>query len=62
MDNNFDRMVTYFEGDPPIKSYDPVITWSCKITKQIKNISQMPQYLWPPHLAGRCHTMRSSNP
>ena len=26
------RMVTYFDGIIPIKSHDPVITWSCDIT------------------------------
>ena len=26
-----DRVVTYYEGLPPLKSHDPLITWSCKI-------------------------------
>ena len=32
------RVVTYHEGLPPIKSHDPLITWSCKITWQTKFI------------------------
>ena len=32
------RGVTYHEGVPPIKSHDPLITWSCKITRQTKPI------------------------
>ena len=30
------RMVTYNEELPPINSYEPLITWSCKVTWQIK--------------------------
>ena len=28
------RVVTYHDGLPLIKSHDPLITWSCKITRQ----------------------------
>ena len=33
------RGVTYYEGVPPIKSHDPLITWSSEITWQTKNIT-----------------------
>ena len=33
------RMVTCHEGLSPIWSYDLLITWSCEVTRQIKNIS-----------------------
>ena len=32
------RMVTYIDGLLPIKPHDPLITWSCKIMWQTKNI------------------------
>ena len=32
MATNLGRMVTYLDGILPIKSHDPLITWSCKIT------------------------------
>ena len=52
-----DSLVTYIEGLLAIKSHDPAITQSCKITWQIKNISPLPQYLWPPNFSGSLHTM-----
>ena len=39
MATNFDRVVTYLERLPPIKSHDPLITWSCEMRWQIKNTS-----------------------
>ena len=27
-----DRMVTYSDGLSPLKSHEPLITWSCEIT------------------------------
>ena len=37
----------------PIKSYDSLITWSCKITWPTKFIiAPLPEWLWPPNLAG----------
>ena len=33
------KLVTYYEGLSPIKSHDPFITWSCKITWQTKFIT-----------------------
>ena len=38
------RVLTYHEGLPPVKTHNPLITWSCKITWQAKNIllSQCP--------------------
>ena len=38
------KVVTYLKGLPPIKSYEPLITWSLII-------SLLPQYLKPPNLA-----------
>ena len=37
---------------PTHKVNNPLITWSCKIAWQIKNIFPLPQCLWPPNLAG----------
>ena len=34
------RMVTYSEGFPPIKSHDPIATWSLEITGQTKTYPQ----------------------
>ena len=31
------RLLTYFKGLLSIKSHDPLITWSCEITRQTKN-------------------------
>ena len=46
------RMVMYLDELLLIKSHDPFITWSCKITWQTKIIiSPLPQCLWPPNLA-----------
>ena len=36
---NFDRMVTYLDGILPIKSHDPLITWSPEITWKTKAIT-----------------------
>ena len=48
------RMITYVDGFLPIKSHDPLITWSCKITWQTKIIiSSLLQWLWPPNVVGR---------
>ena len=38
MGTKLGRVVTYHEGIPPIKSRDPLITWSCEITRQTKTI------------------------
>ena len=46
------RMVAYLDKFHPIKSNDPLITWSCKITWQTKIvISPLPQCLWQSNLA-----------
>ena len=45
------RMVTYYEEHPPIKSHEPLITWSLKTTWQNKKIiSPLPDYLCPSNL------------
>ena len=47
------RMITYFDGLLPIKSFDPLITWPYEMTWQTKSIiSPIPQCLWPPNLVG----------
>ena len=57
------RMVTYLEGLLPIKLHDPLIACSYKITYQTKTIiSPLPQYLWPPNLAGLWLTSRGLFP
>ena len=54
------KMVIHYKKPQPIKSHNPLNTWSCEVTWQIKNIlSPLPQYLWPPNLAGWLHTMKS---
>ena len=46
------RMVAYLDRLHPIKSNDPLITWSCKITWQTKIIiSPLPQCLRQSNLA-----------
>ena len=46
------KVVTYYEGPPSAKSYDPLITWSSEITSQTKSsIPPLPQCPWPPNLA-----------
>ena len=54
------RMLTDHKGLQPIKSHDPLITWSCEITWQIEIISLLLQYLWPPNLARRWHSRKCS--
>ena len=47
------RMVIQLDSFLPIKSYGPIITWSCKIMWQNKTIiSPLPRCLWPPILPG----------
>ena len=46
-------VVTYYEGLPPIKAHGPLITWSCEITWQTKNIMiPLPEWPWTPNFAG----------
>ena len=46
------RMVASLDGLLPIKSHDPLITWSCEITRQAKTvISLLQECLWKPNLA-----------
>ena len=35
----YGKVVNYCEGLPPLESHDPLMTWSCEITWQIKNMS-----------------------
>ena len=41
-----------------LKLLDPLITWSCDITWQTRNVSPLPQWLWPQNLARWWFTMR----
>ena len=53
--------VTYLNELLPIKSRDPLITWSCKITRHTKIIiAPLQQCLWPPNLAGWQLTLTGS--
>ena len=46
------RVVTFNKELPSIKSEDPLIAWSYKVTRQIRYvISLLPQDLWPLNLA-----------
>ena len=42
------KRVVYIEELPSIKSQDPLITWSCKVRRQIKYV--IPQSLWSLNL------------
>ena len=44
------RVMTYHEGLPPIKSHEPLITWLSGITRQIHEITPLPEWLWLPNL------------
>ena len=45
MVTNFRKVATYDNGNPPMKSYDSLITWSREAMWQIENvISPLPQY------------------
>ena len=47
------RVATYHDGLQLIKSHDPLITWSCRITWQTKIIiSPLTKCLCPPNSAG----------
>ena len=57
------NVMTYHEALAPIKSPDPLITWSSKITLQTKTIMfQLPQYLWSPNVERRWLNLSSSYP
>ena len=54
------RVVTYYKGVAPIKSYDSLITWSFQITLQTRTIIYpLQQCLWPLNLAGWWLNMKS---
>ena len=56
MATKFYKVVTYIEGHLPIKSHDPLITPSCKITDKLKPKNKLKsptlQYIWPLNLTG----------
>ena len=33
------KVATYDEGVPPTMSYDPLVTWTCKTTRETQNIT-----------------------
>ena len=50
---NLSRWKLYVDVLQPIKSLDPLTTWSYEITRPTKTIiSPIPQRLWPPILVG----------
>ena len=52
MANNLVRVVLYNEELPSIMSQNILVTWFCKVTRQIKFvISLLPQDVWPLNLA-----------
>ena len=61
------RMMSFPSGPIAIKSHDPLITWSCKITWQTKTISPLPQCLWhlmaylKRHLSIKLHSLARSH-
>ena len=58
-----DRMVTYHEELPPVKSHDPLITLHYEIAWQYETIiSPLPHCVWPTKLVGCWHTLRGSIP
>ena len=57
------RVVTYPDELLPVKSYNRLAAWSCKITSLTKTIiSPIPQCLWLPNLKGWWLTLRGSYP
>ena len=52
--------VTYLEECLPVQSHGPLITWSCKIMSQVKIMSPLPQYMWPPNLGRVLSYLRGS--
>ena len=49
---NFDRIEMYSKEFSSIKSPDPLISWSCKVTSNILDVvSLLPQGLWTLNLA-----------
>ena len=49
---SFGRVTIYNEEFPSMKSPDPFIAWSCKVTKNtLAAVSQLPQGLWPLNLS-----------
>ena len=41
------QVVTYYDKLPPIKSHNSLNTWSGDVIRKIKNMSPLPQCLWP---------------
>ena len=52
MTTKLGRMGTYNEELSPIKSYDSLTMLPCKIIRETKNISPLPQCPWSPELIG----------
>lgn len=63
MATKFDRVEIHKKEAPSKKSQDALITWSCKVTRNIRCVvSLISQSLWPPKFARWRLTMRSLNP
>ena len=58
------QVLTYHKGVLLIKSYDPLIMWSCQITRQTKTIiSPQPHCIWSQNVGGWwLPLMNSHNP
>ena len=57
------RVGIYNQKLPSINSHNPLITWSCKVTWNIRSvISSIQRGLWPPNMARWWLTMRSFQP
>ena len=53
MDTKCDRVVTYHEGRSPLKSHEPLITWSLTSCEKLKPLYlSYKQYLWAANLTG----------
>ena len=53
MASKLGRLLTFLRRLLLTESHDPLITWSCEINWEIKDVlSSLPQCLWPPHWPG----------
>ena len=58
-----DRMVTYNEDLPSLKSQYPFIAWSCKDTWQIEHVVYLlPHGVWPLNVVEWWLTMKGFHP
>ena len=63
MTTKIGRVVAYDEGNSPMMSDYPLITWLREVTWQIKSlISPIPHNLWPPNIKGLWLMMTRTHP